>query len=187
MILTRLTGLWRRPAAARNAVPASSPPVTPPPTFGDTLLAAGRAPLDWCRERRRRCALYSTIDAAAVEALGRRDPTRKALTIAAAERVLAHQFDLLGSGPYMPRDPDRPPRDGYVPIDWYLDPVRMLRFPRGVPHKQWNLLEMRPGNADVKYPWELARCQHWATLAQAFQLTGADRFALEIARQLDDF
>jgi uncharacterized heparinase superfamily protein len=46
---------------------------------------------------------------------------------------------------------------------------------------------MRPGNADVKYPWELARCQHWATLGQAFQLTADERFAREIAQELDDF
>ncbi len=42
-------------------------------------------------------------------------------------------------------------------------------------------------NADIKYPWELGRCQHWATLGQAFQLTGDDRFADEMASELDDF
>ena len=107
--------------------------------------------------------------------------------MAAAGRILRHEFDLLGSGPFIPVDPDRPSRDGYAPIDWYADPVRRLRFPRGVPHKEWKLYEMRPGNADVKYPWELARCQHWVTLGQAFQLSGDDRCAREIARELDDF
>jgi hypothetical protein len=56
-----------------------------------------------------------------------------------------------------------------------------------VPYREWKLYEMRPGNADIKYPWELARCQHWVTLGQAFLLTGDDRFALEIARELQDF
>ncbi len=115
------------------------------------------------------------------------DDARVAATRAAAERLLRHEFDLLGSGPFVPTDPDRSARDGYMPIDWYLDPVRRLRFPRGVPHKEWNLLQMRPGNADVKYPWELSRCQHWATLAQAYRLSGDSRFAVEIARELDDF
>ena len=87
----------------------------------------------------------------------------------------------------MPVDPDRRPVNGYAPIDWYLDPVRQLRFPRGVPHTEWKLYEMRPANADVKYPWELARCQHWVTLGQAFVLSGAARYALEIGRELDDF
>jgi hypothetical protein len=116
-----------------------------------------------------------------------RFPERVPQTIRAAERVLRHEFDLLGSGPYRPVDPDRPARNGYTPIDWYLDPLRSLRFPRGVPCKQWNLLEMRPANADVKYPWELARCQHWATLGQAYQFTTNHRFAREIARELEDF
>ena len=127
------------------------------------------------------------MPAEALAALQQRDVERTRATIGAAERVLRHEFDLLGSGSYLPIDPDRRARDGYLPIDWYLDPVRRLRFPRGVPHKKWNLLEMRPANADVKYPWELARCQHWATLGQAFQFTHDDRFALEIARELDDF
>ena len=46
---------------------------------------------------------------------------------------------------------------------------------------------MRPGNADMKYPWELSRSQHWITLAQAWQLTRESRFAREIANELDDF
>jgi len=165
----RLTRLWPRKPAATAAPPAC--PVT----------------AEWCQRRRSRTLLYATLDADARAALAARDPDRARATCAAAERVLRHEFDLLGSGPFVPADPDRSARDGYVPIDWYLDPVRALRFRRGVPHKDWNLLEMRPGNADVKYPWELARCQHWATLAQAYGLTGDDRFAIEIARELDDF
>ena len=186
MNLTRLTGFWRRPAVA-NRTPNSPALMTSAATFHEAVAATRRTPVDWWSERRRRRVFHSTIGAAAVEALRHRDPDRTARTIAAAERVLGHQFSLLGSGPYVPRDPDRPQRGGYLPIDWYLDPVRDLRFPRGVPHKQWNLLEMRPGNADIKHPWELARCQHWMTLAQARQLTGDDRFAQEIGRQLDDF
>lgn len=114
-------------------------------------------------------------------------PAMAAGVIRAAERALRHEFDLLGSGPFVPVDPDRPASGAYQPIDWSLDPVRQLRFPRGVHHKAWNLYEMRPGNADVKYPWELARCQHWVTLGQAYRLTGDERFAVEVAAQLDDF
>lgn len=146
-----------------------------------------RPTLEWTRVRRTRTQLYSTIAQAAVDALRERDSDRVAATVAAAERVRRHEFDLLGSGPFVPRDPDRDARDDYAPIDWHLDPVRALRFPRGVPHKQWNLPEMRPGNADIKFPWEIARCQHWVVLAQAFRFTRDDRFAVEIARELDDF
>jgi hypothetical protein len=128
--------------------------------------------------------LYPTPDA---ELLRASHPENVQATILAAERILRHEFDLLGSGPFVPIDPDRPARADYVPIDWYLDPVRGLRFPRGIRHSEWKLYEMRPGNADVKYPWELARCQHWITLGQAFLLSREERFAVEIARELDDF
>ena len=131
--------------------------------------------------------LYSTLPADRVGALRRRCPRRAEAAIAAAERAVLHEFELLGSGPFVSIDPDRAVRGGYTPIDWYFDPVRRLRFPRGVPYKQWKLYEMRPANADVKYPWELARCQHWAVLGQAFVLTGDERFAQEIAHELDDF
>ena len=115
-------------------------------------------------------------------------PDQSRAVRAAAEDYLAHRFDLLGSGPFVPDDPDRPVApDGFRPIDWHLDPVRKLRFPRDVPHKSWDLYKMRPGNADVKYPWELARSQHLVTLAQAWLLTGEARYAAEIPRQIRDF
>jgi hypothetical protein len=141
----------------------------------------------WVERRLAATRLYSTLPADRVMALRQSCPCRADAAIAAAERTLRHEFELLGSGPFMPIDPDRPARDGYTPIDWYLDPVRSLRFPRGVPHKEWKLYEMRPGNADVKYPWELARCQHWAALGQTFAFTGDERFAQEIAHELEDF
>ena len=109
-------------------------------------------------------------------------------TVAAAERVLAHRFTLLGGDEFDPVDSSRPPRaDGYRWIDWHLDPGRQLRFPTGFPHKNWDMATMRPGRADIKLPWELARCQHWPLLAQAWALTGDQRYAHEIANQLDDF
>ena len=186
-MLARLARLWRRPPAAESGAPAAAAPAGPPPTLADDLRAAGRALGDWCRARREQPVLYSTLAAGAIEAVTDLDGERVRRTAAAAERILRHEFDLLGSGPCVPRDPDRQPHDDYSPIDWYLDPVRQLRFRRGVPHKQWNLLEMRPANADIKYPWELARCQHWATLGQAYRLIGDARCAIEIARELDDF
>jgi hypothetical protein len=186
-MLARLARLWRRPPI--DGAPARPTPPAPPPTptFEADVAATGRSTIAWCRRRRDAGALYAGMPAEALAALQQGDAERTRATIGAAARVLRHEFDLLGSGSYQPNDPDRGVRDGYTPIDWYLDPVRRLRFPRGVPHKTWNLLEMRPANADVKYPWELARCQHWATLGQAFQFTHDDRFAVEIARELDDF
>ena len=187
-MLARLARLWRRRSVDVSAAPAMAAAVSaPPPTFGGDLEAAGISAAAWSQRRRGQGALYSDLSADALAALRTAWPARARETAAAAERILGHEFNLLGSGAFVPADPDRPVRGGYAPIDWYLDPVRRLRFPRGVPYKQWNLYEMRPGNADVKYPWELGRCQHWAALGQAFRLTGDDRFAVEIARELDDF
>jgi hypothetical protein len=180
----RLTGLWRRKAADVSPDPPAPAPV---PRLDSDTEAIGVSSTDWCRRRRERSTLYSSVPPETIARLRERDGGRVNATLAAAERLLQHEFDLLGSGPYMPRDPDRGPAGGYAPIDWYIDPVRRLRFPRGVPYKQWNLLEMRPQNADIKYPWELARCQHWPVLGQAYRFTHDDHFAIEIARELDDF
>lgn len=161
--------------------------MTPHTTFDDELGEAGTDFAGFMKTRRAAPRQYVELGRAHVAALKAREPARCAQLIADAERVLGHEFDLLGSGPFVPVDPERPARGAYKPIDWYLDPVRNLRFPRGVPYKEWKLYEMRPANADVKYPWELARCQHWPTLGQAWALSGDVRFAQEIADQLDDF
>src|SRR5262249_8970603 len=55
------------------------------------------------------------------------------------------------------------------------------------PHREWKFDTMRPGNADIKLPWELGRCQHFATLGQAWRLTGDERYAREIIDQIQDF
>lgn len=158
----------------------------------DRLLQRFREPAHpvsdaWVERRLASTRLYTTPSTDGLMRLRMSFPTQTAGTVAAAERLLRHEFDLLGSGRFVPVDPDRRAKDGYTPIDWYLDPVRRLRFPRGVPHKEWKLYDMRPANADVKYPWELARCQHFAVLGQAFLLTADERFAREMASELDDF
>jgi hypothetical protein len=184
-MLGRLARIWRRRAAA--AVPFHATPPPPATTFHAELGAAGVSGAEWIRRRRQSAASYTAVSQDTIAALLDRHGDRAQQTIDVARRALRHEFELLGSGPYVPVDPDRRARDGYAPIDWHVDPLRQLRFTRTVPHKQWNLVAMQPGNADVKYPWELARCQHWAPLGQVFLFTDDDLFALEIARELDDF
>jgi hypothetical protein len=178
----RILSRFGRPDAA--AVPAASAPRT----WADELSDAGTTATAWVARRLTRDALYVRVSDSTLDGLRKRHPALVEATIEAASRVLRHEFDLLGSGPYTPDDPDRPASGtGYRPIDWYLDPVSALRFPRGVPVSEWNLDQMRPGRADVKLPWELARCQHWPLLGQAYRLTGDDRFAIEIECELRDF
>jgi hypothetical protein len=176
-MLERLSRIWRRPSPEPCLATA---PTSPPATLAGDTHAAGTSTSEWIHARLARASSYAEIPDAALDRL-RRDPLQMSATVAAADRVLRHEFDLLGSGPFTSVDPERPPSGAYRPIDWYFDPVQQLRFPRGVPYKAWKLYEMRPGTADVKHPWELARCQHWATLGQAFRLTGDERYAREIA------
>lgn len=95
--------------------------------------------------------------------------------VAAAERVLRHEFDLLGSGSCR-LGPELP---------WHSD------FKTG---REWPLLYSpaiefaeldRP--SDVKVPWELSRCQHFTRLGQAYWLTRDERFAREYVAEIDDW
>jgi hypothetical protein len=165
----------------------AQPELPPAPTLAQELASVGTNPATWLASRPRGGALYSTLPAETISSLAQRYPLQAAAIVAAADRVIAHEFDLLGSGPFVPIDPGREARGPYRPIDWYLDPVQGLRFPERVPYRDWNLLEMRPGLADVKFPWEMSRCQHWLPLAQAFRITGDARYATEVLDQHDDF
>ena len=162
--------------------------MTPATSLDAELAESGRDFATFLTARRSAPRQYIELARAHAQTLRTIDPQRWTQLTIDADRILKHEFDLLGSGFCLYADPDRPPRpNGYKPIDWYLDPVRKLRFPRGVPYKEWKLYEMRPANADVKYPWELSRSQHWVTLAQAWVLTRDARYAREIADELDDF
>lgn len=178
----------------RRVIPAPSPgvpstvPFWQPATSLDAALTEASLPLDtWLRERRAAAALYADLPDAVLDSLRARWPARVRQAIAAADRVCAHEFDLLGSGPVTIADARRRAhRDGYRPIDWNIDPILRLKFPEGFPHKAWNP-SLRPGLADIKWPWEIGRCQHWVTLGQAYRWTGDERYAREIVRQHADF
>ena len=68
-----------------------------------------------------------------------------------ANRICRHEFDLLGSGPV----------DLGRRIDWHHD------FKTGFSwssrrHFAWFKQAKFPGGYDIKVPWELSRCQHFA-------------------------
>ncbi|HMF94925.1 MAG TPA: alginate lyase family protein [Vicinamibacterales bacterium] len=183
-MLTRAARYLKRFRAV-VAPPASVPP---PRRWPDELRDAGTDWAAWIARRQSEQRLYAGLTDAAVERARAAHPHLAQTTIGAAERVLRHEFNLLGSGPFVPVDPDRAAAaTGYRPIDWSLDPVRGVRFPRGMPIASFDLQTMKPAGADVKFPWELARCQHWPVLAQAYRLTGDVRFAGELASELEDF
>jgi hypothetical protein len=89
-----------------------------------------------------------------------------------AEKLLAVGFDLLGY---------RGLRFG-EPIDWHLDPVHRRRAPR----IHWSRIDPLDARSvgDSKVIWELNRHQWLVTLAQAFRVTGDERYADACVRQL---
>jgi len=187
-LISRLRRLLRGTAATPpSATSGLDVPATPPERWCDQVAALGVSTEAWLQQRRHAGRLYVDLSHAAIGVMRVRWPERAARLVVAADRIVAHEFDLLGSGPRVIADPSRPiDANGYRPIDWAVDPILGLRFPEGFPHKQWNP-SMRPGLADIKWPWEIGRCQHWVTLGQAFRLTGDERYAAEIVRQHADF
>ncbi|HEV8674902.1 MAG TPA: alginate lyase family protein [Methylomirabilota bacterium] len=96
-------------------------------------------------------------------------------TLAAADRVGAHVFDLLGSGRV-----ELGPR-----IDWHRDFKSGHRWDPGTFHTAVRF-GRQPG-VDVKVPWELSRGHHLPVLAQAYLLSGDERYAVEAVAQIRDW
>lgn len=96
----------------------------------------------------------------------------RAATVAAADRLLAGEWSLLGT-----------PRPDITSPDWFLDPVTGRRSPQDrlafrIDHRD----ESETGN--VKSVWELSRHHHLTVLAAAWWLTGDDEYAEKAGDQL---
>ncbi len=105
--------------------------------------------------------LYGTCYAPAHDALKAR-----------VDKILDHEFDILGSGP----------KQLGKEIDWHLD------FKSG---HRWDLTPSRKIDyaqldlpCDVKVPWELSRGQHLVTLGQAWLLDRDERMVREFESQV---
>jgi hypothetical protein len=110
--------------------------------------------------------------AAAAEVLSRW-PGDAAELIRRGRQALDGRFDLLGY-----RD-----LDFHNPIDWHLDPVSGTRAPLIPAGRVAYLDPSKVG--DHKVVWELNRHQHLVTLAQAWRLSGDQRFLGGLAAQLE--
>jgi uncharacterized heparinase superfamily protein len=91
---------------------------------------------------------------------------------AAADDVLQHRVDLLGSGPVSLGEE----------IDWHRDFKSGYRWPRDF---YQDVVPTRlDDSSDAKVPWELSRSHHLLTLARASHLFEDERYATELERQL---
>jgi len=144
--------------------------------------ARGRVPLSVCRLGGwRRGAIPSErelgdIDSAAL--CGAFEPEARAQIMARANEVMAHRFRLLGvvadcsaeRNAGQPRKVGLPPQTGYRRIDWHKAFGTGYRWPRTCSRQSaFREYAGHPG-ADIKWPWELSRCQHLPLLAVASHL-----------------
>jgi hypothetical protein len=108
---------------------------------------------------------------ARVEQMG---DSARAEMIVVADRILAHEFDLLGSGPV-----NLGPR-----IDWQRDFKSGRRWPLEHISK---IVVSYPDGSDIKVPWELSRAQHLPLLALAHRISGDARYLDEVGAELTDW
>lgn len=88
-----------------------------------------------------------------------------------ADTVVAHRFDLLGSGVVGLGDE----------IDWLRDFKTGRTWPRDY-YRRIDYVNLGEPS-DVKVPWELSRCHHFVDLARAYLLTKERRYVEEVATE----
>lgn len=93
-------------------------------------------------------------------------------TIAYADNICAHKFDLLGSGFVHVGDE----------INWQQDFVSGRVWPY-VLAKDSFIIDLND-NSDIKIPWELSRHQYFSALGQAYIYTKNEKYALEFKNQV---
>lgn len=99
-------------------------------------------------------------------------------SIADADEVCAHNFDLLGSGK---KNVDRQPGK----IDWHRD----FKSGEGWDSRVFytDIIRVKDNGSDIKVPWELSRFQHLPTLGKAYWLTGDEKYAKEFVSEVNDW
>lgn len=111
----------------------------------------------------------------AVRRLEQRRPDERARILDAAERALARDVNVLGTGQV---------RLG-TPADWHCDWKTGRRWPlrygRRIEYAELDL------PSDVKVPWEISRLQWLLPAGQAYLLTGDERFAAGARDVVDDW
>lgn len=101
-----------------------------------------------------------------------------------ADNALKGRYSVLESGFV---DCRRGRRGGGHRIDWQLDPTTGGRFSLVFSHQRLVPGKYVNGNADIKGPWELTRCQHFAPLGIAWWATRDRRYSKLYAKTITDF
>ncbi len=102
-------------------------------------------------------------------------PQAKPKIVERADHIIEGQFSLLGFRGLSFGEP----------IDWHLEPVSGKRAPL----THWSRLDFLDAEmaGDKKIVWELNRHQYFATLGQAYWLTGDERYAQTFVAHLESW
>lgn len=140
----------------------------------DDATLLGRADPDWAAllgDFRAGTARPVLLDRASAAAVAAAHPEAVKELLAAADRVLEHRFSFFAH-----------PEARYDgPVDWSYDPLADVRWPALPSHA----INHRAGHGEPKWIWELNRLQHLPWLAQAWLLTGDERYGTEALDQLE--
>ncbi|NQU87003.1 MAG: heparinase II/III family protein [Mariniphaga sp.] len=98
--------------------------------------------------------------------------------------VMNHEFYLFGQL-YKYNDLDGQDQSSYYPINWQKDPASGFIFSKNVWYR--TIRKHIPDGVDIKYPWELSRCQHLVLLGVAYQHTGDKKYVKEYMNQIEDW
>lgn len=93
-----------------------------------------------------------------------------------ADHAVSHSFDLLGSGF----------RDYGTKINWQTDIRSGYTFDPNLHHSRIRWISL-PQGVDIKMPWELSRCQHFAALGMADWMTRNGLYYDEWVVQISDW
>lgn len=159
--------VWRR---IRRSVRQRTAPRAPQPT---QPTAQDRALAETLRERQ--TPRFFGLFGGQAELAAEQFPEAWEATLAQAEAIYAHHFDLLGSGPI----------DLGQQIDWHTDFKSGHTWP--LAHHTHLTLSAPQGGFDVKVPWELSRFHHALRLGQAYRYSEDERYAQEIVDQIADW
>lgn len=110
-----------------------------------------------------------------LEQLEARWPDERQRVLEAARRALAHEINLLGTGPV----------ELGRPIDWHRDWKTGRRWPLRYGRRMEYAELDRP--TDVKVPWEISRAQWLLPAGQAYCITGDESFAAGAREVLEDW
>jgi uncharacterized heparinase superfamily protein len=142
-------------------------------TFSAGVTTSQIAPL-WTRTERH--FIWAQNRESFLTALREIAPRAESQIVVEADRICGHVFDLLGSGPTPLGDK----------IDWHVDFKTGHRWNPQTYYKRIRPAPY-PGGYDIKVPWELSRCQHFAWLGQAYWFTEDEKYAQEFVDQVLDW